>query len=126
GLLRTGANLVEAPAVHELEDQEVFVPGVAEIERLHQVAVIQRRGDVRLVEEHACEGGVGGEGREDPLQYDGLLEPLGPALEGEEDLGHPSVGELLHHAVTYAGRHCRGGYRISPAGAGSPAPPVGS
>ena len=83
---------------------------MAQIEHLHQVAVIQRRGDVRLVDQHADEVGIGGQRRQDALQHHGLLKALGPALEGQEDLRHPAVGELPQHAVSRRVGHRRRGY----------------
>ena len=37
--------------------------------------------------------------RQDPLEHDVLLEPLGAVLGGEENLGHPAVGELAQDGV---------------------------
>ena len=100
GLLRAAANLLEAPAVDELQHQEVLVARLPEIEHLHQVAVVQRRGDVRLVDEHAHELRIGRQRRQDPLEHDRLLEPLLALLQGQEDLRHPAVGDLADHVVS--------------------------
>ena len=105
GRQRAAPDLLQAPAVDELQHQEVLVARLAEVQHLHQVAVVQRRGDVRLVDEHAHEGRIRGQRRQDPLEHDRLLKPLLALLQGQEDLRHSAVGDLADHVVSRPARH---------------------
>ena len=106
---RVGAlqDLLQVPAVDQLQHHEVAPAGDAQVQHLRDVAVLQAHRDVSLVEQHVPELRVGGVLGQDPLEHDRLLETLGAVLDGEEDLGHPAVGELAQDCVAPVRRHSR-------------------
>ena len=87
--LRAGAHdLDEVVPAQVLHRDEVLVVDVADVVDLHDVRVIERRSDARLVEEHAHELGILRAVAEDALDDEILLEPLDRLRTGQEDLGH--------------------------------------
>ena len=69
---RVGAleDLLEVPAVDQLQHQEVAPRRDAEVQHLHDVAVLEGHRDVSLVEEHVAELRIGRILREDALEDD--------------------------------------------------------
>ena len=96
----------EILAVDVLHRQVIGVTVAAEVVDVNDVRMVERGGDLRLVEEHVDEVGLLGEVRQDALDRDALGEPFGAWSAGEKDLGHPADGESLKELVsTYCGRH---------------------
>jgi hypothetical protein len=84
----------QVAAIDILEDDEVLaLLRDPEVVDLDDVPVGQRGVDARLGHQHADEPGVTGVGREDPLDGDGLLEPLVPHRAPSIDLGHSANGD---------------------------------
>ena len=79
--VRALQDLLEVPAVDQLQRQEVAPAGDAQVQHLRDVAVLQAHRDVRLVEHHVAELRIGRIRRQDPLEDDRLLEPLGAVLD---------------------------------------------
>ena len=102
-LAHPGDDLIEVPAINQLQHQVVPSLGMAEVQHLDDVAVVQAHGDVSLVHDHVLELRVGQQRRQDLLEHHPALEPLGAVLGGQENLRHPSVGDLAQLSVT--GRH---------------------
>jgi hypothetical protein len=95
-------------AVDVLHRDEVLAIGFADVVDLHDVLVMQGRGDARLVEEHADEALIAGVLRLDPLDHDMALEALHALGAGEQHVSHTARGEVLEHRVTTKPRpHCR-------------------
>jgi hypothetical protein len=105
--VRALEDLLQVPPVDQLHHQEVAFARDAQVEHLHDVAVLEAHRDVPLVQQHVAELRVGRELREDALEDDVLLETLGAVLRREEDLGHASVGELAENGVAAVTRHQR-------------------
>src|SRR5262249_22051869 len=76
---------------------------------LGDVAVGEAHRDVGLVDEHVAELGVRVDGAVDPLEDDGLLEPLPSQLGRQEDLGHAAVRDPANDVVSAVLRHPLGG-----------------
>ena len=66
---------------------------LADLVGLHDVRVVEARGEPRLVEEHREELRVVGERRAQALDDDELVEAHRPARDREEDVGHPAAAE---------------------------------
>ncbi len=105
--VRALEDFLEVPAVDQLQRQEVAPAGDAEVQHLRDVAVLEAHRDVRLVEHHVAELRIGRIRRQDPLEDDRLLEPLGAVLDRQENLGHAAVGELAQDGVAPVRRHER-------------------
>ncbi len=75
-------------AVDVLERDEVCTVDLADVDRLDDVRVRERRGDTRFVEQHVDEPAILVHRRQDALDDDELLEPGDRALEREVDLRH--------------------------------------
>ncbi len=71
----------------------------AELEHLHDVAMIELRRDACLVDEHLDEGLVGREVREDLLDRDQLLEPEVADQLRLEQLGHTANRQAIEDGV---------------------------
>ena len=97
--VRALQDFLEIPAVDQLQRQEVAAAGDAQVQHLGDVAVLEAHRDVRLVEHHVAELRIGRIRRQDPLEDDRLLEPLGAVLDRQENLGHAAVGELAQDGV---------------------------
>ena len=95
GRLRAAPDLLQAPAVDELQHQEVLVPRLPEIQHLHQVAVVQRRGDVRLVDEHAHEAGSAASAGRMRLSTTGFWKPSSPCCRARKISAMPPWAILL-------------------------------
>src|SRR5262249_59647042 len=84
---------------------------------LGDVAVLEAHRDVGLVQHHVAELWIGRIRGQDPLEDDLLFEPFGAVLDGQEDLGHPAVGELAQDRVAaMRGHRRRLGYHPRTAG----------
>ena len=102
--LRAGAHdLDEVVAAQVLHRDEVLVVDVADVVDLHDVRMIERRGDARLVEEHAHELGIVGAVAQDPLDDEVLLEALDRLRARQEDLGHAARGQARDELVLAKG-----------------------
>ncbi len=86
-------------ALHELHREIERALHLSEIEHLHDVRVIERQRDLRLVDEHARELVVVDEVLADLLDHDPLGEPLGHARVGEVHLGHAALADHLREHV---------------------------
>jgi len=75
-----------------------YSPYFAELVNLHDVAVHQVRGQLRLVDEEAQEVGALGVVRMNDLEGDSLGEPLGTQLLGFVDRRHPAFRDLVDEA----------------------------
>ena len=94
-----GEEQTERGPVDVLHGDEVAALGLAEVEDLHQVRVVELRRELRLVEEHLDELRVLRQVREDALDDQQLLEAHRPVGLGEEHLGHAAGGELAEQLV---------------------------
>ena len=65
----------------------------------------RRRCDVGLVHQHAHEGGIRRQGRENALQHHLLLKTLGAELQGQKNLCHTPVSDLVDDVVPDRPRH---------------------
>jgi hypothetical protein len=72
---------------------------LVEVEDLHDVRVVQVRGDLGLVLEHRDEALLLSEVREDALDDDRLCEAFGTDGLGAEDLRHPALRDLVEQEV---------------------------
>ena len=97
---------LEVDAVDELHDDEVRVLGVPDVEHLHDVRVLERERQPRLVQEHGHELLVLGQRREDALDGDVLLEPAHRLGDATENLRHAAGGHPLGDAISVI-RHRR-------------------
>ena len=86
-------------AVDELHRDVRRVGVGAELEHLHDVAVIELRGDPRLVDEHLDERLVGREVRQDLLDRDQLLEAVLADQLRLEQLGHAADREAIEDLI---------------------------
>jgi hypothetical protein len=102
---REARDVLAREVLHHGEVLRVAGPEVA---RAHDVRMFQARRDARLVGEHLAEVRALGQRRKDALHDDGLEDALETLLDGQEDLGHPTDGELAHEQVLpeiLAGEH---------------------
>jgi hypothetical protein len=98
-----GDDVVQVPAIAQLQHQEVATLGLPEVQHLDDVAVVEAHRHVSLVDHHVAELRVRQQRGEDPLEHHAALEALGAVLGGEENLRHAAVGDLPHDSV--AGWH---------------------
>ena len=84
---------VDVRPLDELHREEQLATVLAEVEHLHDVGVVQLRGELRLVDEHGDEVRVAGKLREDALESEALAEPVRPLAGGDEDLRHTAHRE---------------------------------
>ena len=92
---RAPAHLLEAPAVDELQDQEVLFARLAEVEHLHEVAVVQAGGDVGLVDQHAHEVGSAASAGRMRLNTTGFWKPSAPPCRARKISAIPPWAILL-------------------------------
>ena len=97
---------LEVDAVDVLHDDEVRVLGVPDVEHLHDVRVLERERQPRLVQEHGHELLVLGQRRQDALDGDVLLEPAHRLGDATEHLRHATGGHPLGDAISVI-RHRR-------------------
>ena len=111
------------PAAHELVEQRrqvapgdvlhrqvVLAVGDAELEHLHDAAMVQERAEPRLVGEQAHEVGIVRQLGQDALDHQLAREPFGALADGAEDLRHAAGAEALDEPV---GSECDGGHRMT-------------
>ena len=91
---------LEIHAVDELHDDEVGVVGVADVEDLDDVGVLEEQRQARLVQEHGDELRVLGQRGQDALDGDVLAEALQGLGDALEDLGHAAGGYLVRDSIT--------------------------
>ena len=98
-----GGGVVDHPAqrgaADELHGDEVGALLLAEVVDLHDVRVVEEGLHAGLVEEHGLDLAIADELLGDALDDEVLLEPPGPELLAEEDLGHAARREQLRHLV---------------------------
>ncbi len=94
----------QVDAAHVLHDDEQRLVGLDEIEGVHDVGVIERRGDLGLAEEQIAEFGARRVLRQELLEHDLLLEAAGPELLADVDGAHAALGEVPLDAVAARGR----------------------
>ena len=94
---------LQIDAVDVLHDDEVRVLAVADVEHLHDVRVLEGERQPRLVQEHRDELLVLGEGRQDALDGDVLLEPAHRFRDAAEHLCHASGRDSLGDAISTIG-----------------------
>lgn len=90
---------VQVGSVQVLHRDEELVVGLAGDIDVHQVGMLQRGRDARLVEEHGEELVALGQLRQDALDHHVLLEPARPRHAREIDLGHAADRELPQQPV---------------------------
>ena len=93
------AELPERRAVDVLHREEVALIVPAKVEDLHDVGVVQPRGQAGLGDEHLHELLVVAEERPHDLDDHVFGEAFGAHGAGQVDLGHPAFGELLLHQI---------------------------
>ena len=107
-------DLQERRTIDVLEDQEQLSVLIAEVERLHDILVMQAREDARLVREHGHELGVGGVHRRQALE-DNLAPESGSAPHpGPEDIGHAALPQMAHELIAPARPEAGDGHGSSP------------
>jgi hypothetical protein len=99
GAVRPPHQTPQVPAVDQLHHQEEPAAGLADVEDLDDVVVVEAHRDVGLVDQHVAELLVGVEGGEDPFEDHHFLEPLRAVLLGQEDLGHAAFRDLPDDGV---------------------------
>ena len=88
------AERAQVGPVDVLHGEEVAALGLAEVEDLHHVRVVELRGQLRLAEEHLHERRVLGQVRQDALDHQRLLEAQGPAACARNTSAMPPVASL--------------------------------
>ncbi len=96
----------QVPPVDELHRQVEVVVLPAQVEDLHDVGVLQRDGDPRLVQEHRHERRVRGQLGQDPLDDADALEAADAREAGPVDLGHPADADQLLEPVASEAAGC--------------------
>jgi hypothetical protein len=91
---------LEIDAIHELHHDEVGVVGMADIEDLDDVGVLEEQRKPRLVQEHGDELRVLGQRGQDALDSDVLAETLQGFCDTLEDLRHSTGGNALCNSIT--------------------------
>ena len=92
---------------------EVLALGFPDVVHLHDVLVMQVRGDPRLVEEHADEALILGVLGPNPLEHDVALEAFNAVGPPDEDVRHSSRRQVLeHHVATQTRLHPRQGMKL--------------
>jgi hypothetical protein len=95
-VLEDGAQVL---AVHVFERDEVAVTDPSEIEDLRDVGVGELHRQLRLIDEHRDEVGVGGDVGEDALDRDDALEALDAERLGAEHLGHAARVDAVKQRI---------------------------
>ena len=91
----------EILAVDVLHDEEVLaVVAEADVEDLHDVAVLEQRQHLRLGDQQLDEPLVLREVRQDPLDRHGLLEAAGGHGLAAEDLRHAADADAVEQLVS--------------------------
>jgi hypothetical protein len=91
-------------ASHVFHRQVISIVVLIEVEDLHQVGVIELRGQPRFGNEHLNEAWVVGEKRANALDHHFFFEALGPPRRAEVDLGHAALGDLsADHVFSHRG-----------------------
>jgi hypothetical protein len=91
--------LAQRPARDVLHRDEVAALVLAQLEYLHDVAVVHPRGEARFSQEELDEFLVLGEVGQDLLDDEDLLEPGRALLLGEKDLAHAAGRHLLQQEI---------------------------
>ncbi|MFO0631344.1 MAG: hypothetical protein U0168_00680 [Nannocystaceae bacterium] len=91
-----GLQVLAVDVLHREEELGALAP---DVEHLHDVGVIEDRGQARLGQEHPHELGIGREVRQDPLEHEQLLEALEPGRTREVDLGHATRAQPTQQLV---------------------------
>ena len=86
-------------AVDVLHRHEVGAVGLIDLVDLGDVLVVERRGELGLVEEHRDEALIAGALAQDRLQHDVALERAEPGLARQIDLRHAAGREVTDHLV---------------------------
>ena len=84
----------DALPLQVLEHQEELALALGQLVHRHHVGVLDRGGDVGLVDEHVDEASLAGQLGEHALDDHGVLEPARADEPPEEHLGHAPIGEL--------------------------------
>ena len=82
--------------IHGDEQPAFFTP---EVEHLHDVGVVQARGELRLVHEHVAEPRVAGEAPEDLFDHAQPTPAELDRLARKVDLGHPALADAVEQHV---------------------------
>ena len=98
-LAQGGQQLAQGDALHALHGDEVAALGLPELVDLHDVRVQHLGGDLRLPDEHRLEVTARGKPRQDALQDQLALEPLGSDHHRAIDLRHPALADAPEQAV---------------------------
>ena len=100
GRVARPADPLEGLALEVLHRDVVAAVILADVVGLHDVGVVEPRGEASLVEEHPAELVVLGEVAPQQLERHELLKPGQAALrDGQVDLGHPTKPDLGQEAV---------------------------
>jgi hypothetical protein len=94
--------------VDVLHREEVLAVVATDVGDRHDVVVMERRGDPRLVEEHRDVALIARRVGADPLEHDMALEPFDPDSPREQHLRHPAVCEVLDDLVASESLHSTG------------------
>src|SRR5262249_51393060 len=82
------------------------------LENLDNLRMLEGTLQLGLIDEHGEELGLLREVRQDPLDDDDLLEPVGPALPGTKDLGHAAHRKPLKQLVAPEVGGCKWSRRL--------------
>ena len=99
-LRRVRQQRADVLAVDVLHRDEVLAGRLADVVDLHDVLVMQRGGDARLVEEHPDEALIPRVLGADPLEHDVALEAFDAVASPEQDVRHPARRQVLQHHVS--------------------------
>src|SRR5262245_5089897 len=105
---RRGQDPAHVLAMDVFHGDEVFPGRLTDIVNLHDVLMVQRRDDARLVEEHPYEPLIACELGPDPLEHDVALEALDAVASCEHHVGHAARGQVFQHHIateTYSHRY---------------------
>ena len=100
-------------AFDQLEGQIVGAVGDAEVEHARDVPVMEERRHARLSAKHLDEVRVVGEGGQDSLEANALLEAARAASNRDEGLGHTADAEAFDQFVVTEVLGGRGGHERS-------------
>ena len=92
-------NLLQRLAVEVLHDEVVAVPLVTDLQRLHDVRMVQARRQASLIQEHSQELRIACELCLELLDNQQLVEPAFSTADGEVDDAHPAFCELRNETV---------------------------
>ena len=100
----------QVEAVDVLHRDEQRLADAAEVEDLDDVGVAQLDRDLGLGDEARLELGVARQLGQDPLDREGLLEPVRAVGLGEEHLGHAADRDAVQHLIAFGAGELSGGH----------------